>query len=67
MSFLEGEAVATGMKAVITALTTSLTSDTFFGIIVDIIPFLAVIVPVSLGFYFLRKLIKGAGKAKVRV
>lgn len=66
MSFLDAEAV-TGMKAVITALTTSLTADTFFGVIVDIIPFLAVIIPVALGFYMLRKLIKGAGKAKVRV
>ncbi len=56
-----------GMKAVITALTSALTTDTFFSVIVDIIPFLAIIVPVSLGFYMLRKLIKGAGKAKVRV
>lgn len=64
--FLTGEAV-TGMKSVITALTTSLTADTFFSTIVDIVPFLAVIVPVALGFYTLRKLVKGAGKAKVRM
>lgn len=61
------EATVKGMEAVITALKTSLTADTFFSVIVDIVPFLAIIVPVSLGFYMLRKLIKGAGKAKVRV
>lgn len=63
---MEGASV-TGMKAIVTALTTSLTADTFFSVIVDIVPFLAVIIPVALGFYELRKLIKGAGKAKVRM
>lgn len=67
MMFMDAVEGAKGMKAVITALTTSLSADTFFGVIVDIIPFLAIMVPVALGFYFLRKLIKGAGKAKVRV
>ena len=57
----------TGMSGVITALTTALTADTFFGVIEDVIPFLAVIVPVALGLMFLRKMIKGAGKGKVRV
>lgn len=56
----------TGMAAVITALTSALTADTFFGVVKDLMPFLAIIVPVALGVYFLRKLINGAGKAKVR-
>lgn len=64
---MEGGTTLTGMKAVISALTTSLTADTFFSVIVDIVPFLAIIVPVALGFYVLRKLVKGAGKAKVRM
>lgn len=63
---MEGASVK-GMKAIVTALTTSLTADTFFSVIVDIVPFLAVIIPVALGFHVLRKLIKGAGKAKVRM
>lgn len=58
--------VATGMDAVITALTTSLTADKFFTVVADLVPFIAIIVPVALGTYFLRKLVKGAGKAKVR-
>lgn len=65
-----GEEVATGMQAVISALTnstTGLTSTTFFSVVADLVPFIVVMVPVALGIYFLRKLIKGAGKGKVRM
>lgn len=54
------------MEAVITALTTGLTPTAFFAIVADLVPLILVLVPVSLGLYFLRKLIKGAGKGKVR-
>lgn len=63
-------AVAQGMSAVISALTNSssgLTASTMFGVVADLVPFIVMIVPVSLGVYFLRKLIKGSGKAKVRI
>lgn len=62
----ETPVVSGGMDAVISALTTSLTAETFFSVVADLVPFIVVIVPVALGTYFLRKLIKGAGKAKVR-
>lgn len=58
--------VAQGMEAVVTALKTGLTSDAFFAVVADVIPFVVVMVPVALGLYFLRKLVKGAGKGKVR-
>lgn len=61
---------STGMDSVVSALTnstTGLTSATFFGTVADLVPFIVMIVPVSLGVYFLRKLIKGAGKARVRM
>lgn len=57
------------MSSVISALTnstTGLTANTMFGVVADLVPFIVMIVPVALGVYFLRKLIKGAGKAKVR-
>ena len=63
----EPEVVVSGMEAVITALTTSLTTDKFFEVVADLVPFIVVLVPVALGVYFLRKLVKGAGKAKVRM
>lgn len=64
------EGTANGMSAVISALTnstTGLTASTFFGVVADLVPFIVMIVPVALGTYFLRKLVKGAGKAKVRM
>lgn len=65
----EQTVVTNGMTSVISALTnssTGLTADTMFGVVADLVPFIVMIVPVALGVYFLRKLIKGAGKAKVR-
>lgn len=66
----ETPVVKTGMSAVISALTnssTGLTASTMFGVVADLVPFIVMIVPVALGVYFLRKLVKGAGKAKVRM
>lgn len=54
------------MDTVITALTTDLTPTVFFGIIADLVPLIVVLVPISLGLYFLRKLVKGAAKGKVK-
>lgn len=59
--------VTTGsMSEVITALTTGITAENIFAVVADVMPFVIVMIPVSLGLYFLRKLIKGAGKGKVR-
>lgn len=55
------------MEAVITALTTGLTPAVFFGIVADLVPFIIVMVPVALAIYFLRKLVKGAGRGKVKL
>ena len=66
----ETEPIVSGMQAVISALTnstTGLTASTMFGVVADLVPFIVMIVPVALGVYFLRKLVKGAGKAKVRM
>lgn len=54
------------MEAVITALTTALTPTVFYSQIASLVPLIVVLVPVALGIYFLRKLVKGAGKAKVK-
>lgn len=61
--------VTNGMSSVISALTnstTGLTASTMFGVVAELVPFIVMIVPVALGIYFLRKLVKGAGKGKVR-
>lgn len=58
------------MSGFITALTASeggLTAATFYGVLTDLVPFLVIMIPVALGIYFVRKLIKGSSKAKVRL
>ena len=66
---MEPTTTATGMSSVITALTgtNGLSASTFFTVVADLMPLVVVLVPVALGVYFLRKLIKGAGKAKVKM
>lgn len=65
----ESTVVTNGMSTVVSALTNStsgLTANTMFGVVAELVPFIVMIVPVALGIYFLRKLVKGAGKGKVR-
>ena len=62
---MEG-ATASGMTEVITALTSGITAETIFAVVADLVPFIVTMVPISLGVYFLRKLVKGSGKAKIR-
>lgn len=61
---LEG-AAATGMAAVISTLTSTLTLSVFFDVIKECVPFLAIMVPVALGYGVLRRMIKGAGRGRV--
>ena len=60
------EGVKVGMEAVISALTTGVTSEVMFGTLKEVIPFVITLIPFSLGLYFLRKLVKGAGHGKVK-
>lgn len=59
---------ATGMNAVVTALIGEggISATTYFTVIKDLMPLVVTLIPISLGLYFLRKLINGAGKAKVK-
>lgn len=63
------EGATNGMESVVSALigANGLNASTFFGVVADLVPFIVMIVPVALGVYFLRKLIKGSGKAKVKM
>lgn len=60
------EGTATGMEGIITALSTGLSADNLLAVVAELVPFIIVIVPACLGIYFLRKLVKGASKAKVK-
>lgn len=54
------------MSEVVSQLNTGITSSTLFGTVADLMPWVITLTIASLGLYFLRKLIKGASKGKVR-
>ena len=61
------EGAATGsMSEIVSALNTGITSETLFGTVADLMPWVITLTIASLGLYFLRKLVKGAGKGKVK-
>lgn len=62
-----GETATGSMSGIITQLTTGITTSTIFGVVSEVMPFVITMIIVSLGFYVLRKVVKGAGKAKVRL
>ena len=57
------------MSDFITALTgtNGITANSLWSVLTNLVPYLVIIIPVALGFYFVRKLIKGTAKAKVRM
>ena len=55
----------TGMSGIVTQLTTGVTPATIFAVVGDVMPFVITMIPIALGLYMLRKVVKGAGKAKV--
>ena len=58
---------ATGaMTEIVSALNTGITSETLFATVADLMPWVITLTIASLGLHFLRKLVKGAAKGKVR-
>lgn len=60
------DATTGSMTEIVTALNTGITSDTLFGTVAELMPWVITLTIASLGLYFLRKLVKGASKGKVR-
>lgn len=56
-----------GVIAALVNADTGLTEVKLFSVIGELVPFLVLIIPIALGLYFLRKLIKGSAKGKVRM
>ena len=54
------------MSDLIATITEDINAGTLTASITDLVPYIVMIVPVALGIYFLRKLIKGTAKGKVR-
>lgn len=58
--------VTNSMSEIVSALNTGITSETLFATVADLMPWVITLTIASLGLYFLRKLVKGAAKGKVR-
>lgn len=55
---------ATGMEAVITSLTSSLSAANLWGIVGNVVPFLAISVLFGLGFYLVKRILNKVKRAK---
>lgn len=55
------------MANAVGVLTNTVTADSLWAVFTDALPFVAVVVVVSFGFYLVRKLIKGVAKGKAKI
>lgn len=58
------EGGATGMNAVITSLTSTLSAENLWGIIGNIVPILGISILFGLGFYLVKRILNKVKKAK---
>ena len=56
--------VSTGMTAVVTSLTSSLSAAQLWGIVGEVVPFLAISVLFGLGFYLVKRILNKVKRAK---
>lgn len=59
-----GNEVSTGMNAVITSLTSTLSAENLWGVIGQAVPLIGVVTLFGLGFFLVRRAVKKLGKAK---
>lgn len=56
-----------GMSTFISSLNTGLSATSMWGAIADAAPLIITLALFALAFYLVRKLVKGAGKGKIRM
>lgn len=64
---MEGGSTAVGMQTVVSQLTAGVTAQTIWGVVSDIMPFVIIMIIVSLGLVVLRRVIGKAGKGKAGI
>lgn len=55
------------MNTAVTTLATEVSADALWGVFTSAIPYIGVVVLVGLGFYLIRRMIKGVSKGKARI
>lgn len=58
------EGAATGMKGIVSQLTSTVTAEALFGTVSEIFPFICIMIGFAFGYKVLRKVVKGASKGK---
>lgn len=58
------EGAVTGMEAVISSLTSALSAANLWGIVGNVVPFLAISVLFGLGFYLVKRILNKVKRAK---
>lgn len=56
--------VVTGMEAVVTKLTSTLSADSLWGVVGSVVPFLGICTLFGLGFYLVKRILNKAKRAK---
>lgn len=57
----------TGMAAIVAALNTTVSQTTIFAVFAELIPWIGTLIIALLGLYFLRKLVRGAARGKLKI
>lgn len=55
------------MNTAVNTLATTVNSEALWGVFNTTIPYISVVVLVALGFYLVRRMIKGVSKAKAKI
>lgn len=55
------------MQNAVTALSTTVNANSLWGVFTDALPFVGVVTLVGLGFYLIRRMIKGVSKGKTKI
>lgn len=61
---MDNTVVSTGMSSVVTSLTTTLSAGNLWGIVGEVVPFLAISVLFGLGFYLVKRILNKVKRAK---
>lgn len=56
-----------GMAAIVSALDSAVSQTTIFTVFAQLVPWISTLIIALLGLYFLRKLIKGAARGKLKI
>lgn len=55
------------MQNAVASLATTVSSDAMWGVFGQAVPYMGVVILVALGFYFVRRMMKGASKGKAKI